>query len=156
VPLTVALLLMKVRSVGLAQVSPVPLPPDRLAARLKVPEEPLTPSTQRYQVPALSSVDGMEAVFPANVAARQLPMCALIKVDVEGMEAQALDGARGLISESKPILYLEHNQRDEFNGLFDANVIAVQPALEPALQPVTSPSETATDAFARRQAQQRS
>jgi FkbM family methyltransferase len=115
-----------------------------------------------------------------------LPRCSLIKIDVEGMEAQVLDGARALITESKPILYLEHNrpngapevierllahgyqcfwhfspffsagnfaqaEQDVFNGLVDANVIAVPPALAPALrslQPVASATETATTAFA--------
>ena len=39
-----------------------------------------------------------------------LPRCALLKIDVEGMEAQVLEGARQLIAASKPFIYLEHNQ----------------------------------------------
>lgn len=39
-----------------------------------------------------------------------LPRCALLKIDVEGMEAAVLDGARQLITAFKPVIYLEHNQ----------------------------------------------
>ncbi|MDP1825637.1 MAG: FkbM family methyltransferase [Archangium sp.] len=39
-----------------------------------------------------------------------LPRCSLLKIDVEGMEAQVLDGARNLIASSRPFIYLEHNQ----------------------------------------------
>ncbi|MFT3712205.1 MAG: FkbM family methyltransferase [Archangium sp.] len=38
-----------------------------------------------------------------------LPRCALIKIDVEGMEGQVLDGARALIASTRPAIYFEHN-----------------------------------------------
>lgn len=41
-----------------------------------------------------------------------LSHCALLKIDVEGMEAGVLDGARKLIANSKPVIYLEHNHPD--------------------------------------------
>lgn len=40
-----------------------------------------------------------------------LPRCRLIKADVEGMEADVLDGARGTIARHRPMLYLENDQR---------------------------------------------
>lgn len=41
-----------------------------------------------------------------------LPRCRLIKADVEGMEADVLDGARETIARHRPMLYLENDQRD--------------------------------------------
>ena len=38
-----------------------------------------------------------------------LDRCALIKIDVEGMEDAVLAGARRLITELKPIIFIEHN-----------------------------------------------
>ncbi|WP_247894254.1 FkbM family methyltransferase [Azospirillum sp. B510] len=36
----------------------------------------------------------------------------LIKIDVEGMEAEVLDGARGLIARDRPVLYVENDRPD--------------------------------------------
>lgn len=44
-------------------------------------------------------------VFPLDALA--LPACALIKIDVEGMEAAVLAGAAGTIARHRPILYVE-------------------------------------------------
>jgi FkbM family methyltransferase len=38
------------------------------------------------------------------------PHCRLIKLDVEGMECEALDGARDLIRRTRPLLYVEDDQ----------------------------------------------
>jgi FkbM family methyltransferase len=38
-----------------------------------------------------------------------LRACALVKIDVEGMEGAVLDGARALLSASRPMVYFEHN-----------------------------------------------
>jgi hypothetical protein len=40
----------------------------------------------------------------------QLPMCNLIKIDVEGFEAKVLKGARTTIEKYHPILYVENNK----------------------------------------------
>jgi FkbM family methyltransferase len=48
-----------------------------------------------------------------------LPRCALLKIDVEGMEAQVLDGARALIAASTPVIYLEHNKPDGAPGVIE-------------------------------------
>ena len=42
----------------------------------------------------------------------QFPHCALIKLDLEGMEVEALRGGAGLIARHRPVLYVE-NDREE-------------------------------------------
>ncbi|HEV8051419.1 MAG TPA: FkbM family methyltransferase, partial [Parachlamydiaceae bacterium] len=42
-----------------------------------------------------------------------LKQCNLIKVDVEGMEAKVLKGARQTIKELRPVLYVENNNTDK-------------------------------------------
>jgi len=39
----------------------------------------------------------------------ELPRCALIKIDVEGMELEVLKGAEATIAKFKPVLYVENN-----------------------------------------------
>jgi len=51
-----------------------------------------------------------ETVPVFTLDALGLSRCALLKIDVEGMEAQVLDGARALLAGCRPIVYLEHNQ----------------------------------------------
>lgn len=41
----------------------------------------------------------------------------LIKIDVEGMEAEVLDGARALIARSRPALYVENDRPDKSRAL---------------------------------------
>lgn len=41
----------------------------------------------------------------------------LIKIDVEGMEAEVLEGARGLIGRDRPVLYVENDRPDKSNAL---------------------------------------
>lgn len=43
--------------------------------------------------------------------------CRLIKIDVEGMEAQVIEGARALIQAQKPILYVENDRQDRSSEL---------------------------------------
>jgi FkbM family methyltransferase len=42
-----------------------------------------------------------------------LPAASLCKIDVEGMETQVLQGARGYIAEHKPALYLEADRQEK-------------------------------------------
>lgn len=44
--------------------------------------------------------------------ALDIPGLTLMKADVEGMECDVLDGAAGLISKHRPLLYLEANEPD--------------------------------------------
>ena len=49
-----------------------------------------------------------------------LKRCDLIKIDVEGMEREALLGAQATIERHKPVIYLENNQRDKSPALIQA------------------------------------
>lgn len=44
-----------------------------------------------------------------------LPLCHVLKIDVEGMEAEVLEGARGTIGRCRPTLYIE-NDRPDFSS----------------------------------------
>jgi FkbM family methyltransferase len=52
--------------------------------------------------------DDIEQLFEKNIA--------LIKIDIEGHELQALKGARGLITKNKPIILFEQHADDFNNG----------------------------------------
>ncbi len=52
--------------------------------------------------------------------ALQVPHCALIKLDLEGMEVEALRGGANLIARHRPVLYVENDRverADELTGL---------------------------------------
>lgn len=46
-----------------------------------------------------------------------IPECAFIKIDVEGMERQVLDGARELIERDRPWLYVENDREEKSDAL---------------------------------------
>jgi FkbM family methyltransferase len=46
-----------------------------------------------------------------------LPLCHLLKIDVEGMEAEVLEGARDTIARLRPTLYLENDRPDHSREL---------------------------------------
>jgi FkbM family methyltransferase len=47
----------------------------------------------------------------------KLPQCHLLKIDVEGMEQQVLEGARELVARTQPILYVENDRREKAAAL---------------------------------------
>ena len=47
----------------------------------------------------------------------KLPSCRLIKLDVEGMELQALQGASALLEKHKPVLYVENDRAENSDAL---------------------------------------
>ena len=49
-----------------------------------------------------------------------LPACHVIKIDVEGMEKQVLDGARQTITRFRPYLYVENDRPDKHAELISA------------------------------------
>jgi FkbM family methyltransferase len=53
-----------------------------------------------------------ERVPIETVDAFDLAQCALLKVDVEGMERSVLEGARTTIARCRPILYVENDRKD--------------------------------------------
>lgn len=46
-----------------------------------------------------------------------LAQCHLLKIDVEGMEQQVLEGARQLVARCQPILYVENDRREKAAAL---------------------------------------
>lgn len=62
---------------------------------------------------SLGDWDRGEPVPVVPLDALGLDSCALIKIDVEGMELDALTGAEGLIAATRPALYLENDRREK-------------------------------------------
>ena len=52
-----------------------------------------------------------------TIDALELPHCHLIKIDVEGMELQVLEGALKTITGSRPILYVENDRPEKSEAL---------------------------------------
>lgn len=50
-----------------------------------------------------------EAVPATTIDALELPACAVLKIDVEGMEVEVLAGARRTIERCKPVVFVENN-----------------------------------------------
>jgi FkbM family methyltransferase len=55
----------------------------------------------------------------ATLDSFNLERCELIKIDVEGMEAQVLKGAKATIEKFKPLLYVENDRLDKSAALID-------------------------------------
>ena len=53
-----------------------------------------------------------ELVDVVTLDSLQLPSCNLIKIDVEGLQAKVLTGAKSTITRHRPILYVENNTTD--------------------------------------------
>jgi FkbM family methyltransferase len=58
-----------------------------------------------------------ERVAVMTLDSLSIPQCHLLKVDVEGMEQQVLEGARQLIARTHPILYVENDRREKAAAL---------------------------------------
>lgn len=57
----------------------------------------------------LTKASSRERVKAIGIDALDLPSCRLIKIDVQGMEEDVLDGARDTIEKFKPYLYVEND-----------------------------------------------
>lgn len=73
---------------------------------------------------SIGSHEAGEEVAVLTVDSMGLPECRLIKVDVEGMEYEVLEGARQTIARLKPVLYVE-NDRTEHSARLIAQIQAM-------------------------------
>jgi FkbM family methyltransferase len=62
------------------------------------------------------TVEG-EPVAMATLDGLALPQCHFVKIDVEGMEAEVLQGARATLAQHQPLLYVENDRRDKSAAL---------------------------------------
>jgi FkbM family methyltransferase len=62
-----------------------------------------------YGAMALAPRETTQAVTAVALDSLDLPPCALLKVDVEGLEHKVIQGAAGLIGRDGPMLYVEFN-----------------------------------------------
>lgn len=69
---------------------------------------------------ALQDHPSGEAVEVIRIDDLQLPGCSLIKVDVEGMEAAVLAGARETIRRYRPALFVENNSTERSREVIEA------------------------------------
>jgi hypothetical protein len=60
-----------------------------------------------------------EKVRVSTVDSLELPRCDMIKVDVEGMELQVLQGAVATIGRCRPILYVENDRIEKSQPLIE-------------------------------------
>ena len=58
-----------------------------------------------------------EAVLLLTLDGFQLPRCDLIKIDVEGMESEVINGAEETIRKFRPILYVENDREEKKEAL---------------------------------------
>ena len=66
---------------------------------------------------SLIDATGGEEVPLLTVDSMELPACHLLKVDVEGMEADVLVGAERTIRRCRPLLYVENDREDRSEAL---------------------------------------
>jgi FkbM family methyltransferase len=97
-------------AMGQICVPPLP-PPDTVFNHSAVPlvdANSPTPESGSGETVPLVTLDSLD-----------LSKCAVIKVDVEGMEAAALRGATRLIERCRPVIYVEHNDANSSNRIGD-------------------------------------
>jgi FkbM family methyltransferase len=66
---------------------------------------------------SLELVDAGEPVQVKRLDSYGLPKCAFIKMDVEGMEQQALEGAANTIGATRPLMYVENDRQAKSHDL---------------------------------------
>ena len=58
-----------------------------------------------------------EPIKKITIDSLGLPACQFIKLDVEGMEILALNGARETVAEYKPVMYIENDRKENSDDL---------------------------------------
>jgi FkbM family methyltransferase len=115
-PASFVLLAHNLAACGLAQVSAVNAAVSHAMAGPSILLDEIEIDTSRsYGSAAIGGVPGRCAQVPVPVVALDaldLQSCALIKIDVEGMEEQVLRGAERLLTVCTPIVYAECNAVD--------------------------------------------
>jgi FkbM family methyltransferase len=97
---------------------------------------------QNYGGVALGQWTDGETVPVERIDDLELPRCALIKADVEGMEADVIAGATETIRRHRPYLYVE-NDRDERSGALIAAIQDLDYRLFWHLPPLFNPENHA-------------
>ena len=103
---------------GLWQADPVRAALAATAGTIMVPELDLDRSYNFAGVGLGGWREG-EAVQTMSVDDHELARCDLIKVDVEGMELEVLQGAAATIRRDRPILYVENDREDRASDLIE-------------------------------------
>jgi FkbM family methyltransferase len=78
---------------------------------IKIPKLPDPEVTYNYSAVFLSDQrEQGEPVPITTLDSMNLPACRMIKIDTEGMELQVFDGAKKLIQQHRPLIYVENNE----------------------------------------------
>ena len=95
------------------------------------------------------SIDQFSTGRPVNVVIldeelQDIPRLDLLKVDIEGMEYQALSGAKKLISKHRPVLYVENDRVEKSRALIEL-IQSMEYRLYWHLPKLYNPNNFATD-----------
>ena len=91
---------------------------------------------------SLELVDEGEPVPVKRLDSYSLGKCAFIKIDVEGMEQQVLEGASNTIHSHRPVLYVENDRKEKSPGLIQL-LLAMDYALWWHVTPLYNPNNFA-------------
>jgi len=114
--------------------------PDMIKVPLIAPDQ-----EQNFGGLALGRWVNGETVPVERIDDLELPRCALIKADVEGMEADVIAGAAATIRRHRPYLYVE-NDRDERSGALITAIQNLEYRLFWHLPPLFNPANYAGSA----------
>lgn len=89
--------------------------PGRIGVPVLAPDE-----SRNFAAVALGGETGGEEVELVTIDSLGLEACRLIKIDVEGMEAAVIKGARSTIDAHRPLLFVENNTIDGASGTIAA------------------------------------